>query len=50
VKTLMPLHRVSYAPEWIKVDPGSTILGSSKLLIKIRKNEICYEIEGAKMR
>jgi len=24
----------SYAPTWIKVDPGSTSLGSSELLIK----------------
>jgi len=27
-------QRGSYAPTWIKVDPGSTSLGSNKLLIK----------------
>jgi len=38
----------SFAPTWIKVDPGSTSLGSSKLLIKsvqMKYNVILKELK-----
>jgi len=38
------------APAWIKVDPGSTSLRSSKLLIISAKMKYDIDIEGAKMR
>jgi len=40
----------SYAPTWIKVDPRSMSLGSSKLLNKVSINKIRHDIEGATTR